>query len=74
MIIKKKYVIKIWNWVKNTVFLVLKQIDSIQKQLNKVDYNQNIIKIKLKLETLNNFFGNKFRCLNKLSQKRSCTS
>ena len=56
------------------MFLVLKQIDSIQKQLNKVDYNQNIIKIKLKLETLNNFFGNKFRCLNKLSQKRSCTS
>ena len=74
MIIKKKYVIKIWNWVKNTVFLVLKQIDSIQKQLNKVDYNQNIIKIKFKLDTLNNFFGGNFGCLNKLSQKRSCIS
>jgi hypothetical protein len=56
------------------VFLVLKQIDSIQKQLNKVDYKQNIIKIKFKLDTLHNFFGNKFGCLNKLSQKRSCTS
>ena len=56
------------------MFLVLKQIDSIQKQLNKVDYNQNIIKIKFKLDTLNNFFGGNFGCLNKLSQKRSCIS